>query len=466
MTTENKRKYDLIAPAVDSLLRYFDHQSLMNPTASTEPLHIAFEKLWSILTPLAPLAKNEEAKAIWIRIPRGTIEEYGNNFYSFEDAQAYGDVETYEEYEKLWQDEYPEDTVWYELTAVKSFHRDGSLRYYGITLGYKPVISALTEQAFGNREVFAEDAAIELCELILPAVQESIRLLQAGEYNRIVEEYLPYQFQTGVITRKELCEYVPEYKERDSDGLSEEKIRKFRDMLHSGVNDLSRIGRIKEFTANDFFNACKIGYEAIGKDCSGLSLPELYQRYADGRDEGLIGMGHGLNAGPGIDFNSSTAWNEWYYGKRGGGHPWEVIPGGNSTHMELYVIHDNDLLDYYLSSGKISQQEYDRKKACAGYYFTIAGVQRQFEAVSFYIALSEAGLPVILRDAEELLARFDATDYIGIVPHHLPTRYCEHLFPASYGKIIDFIHVDREEDPWFEKVEWLPEKPARLIEIS
>ena len=76
MTTENKRKYDLIAPAVDSLLRYFDHQSLMNPTTSTEPLHIAFEKLWSVLTPLAPLAKNEEAKAIWIRIPRGTIEEY------------------------------------------------------------------------------------------------------------------------------------------------------------------------------------------------------------------------------------------------------------------------------------------------------------------------------------------------------------------------------------------------------
>ena len=59
--------------------------------------------------------------------------------------------------------------------------------------------------------------------------------------------------------------------------------------------------------------------------------------YADGRDEGLTGQGHGLNAGPGIDFDSPAAWNDWYFGTRGGGHPWEVVPGGNSTHVELYV---------------------------------------------------------------------------------------------------------------------------------
>ena len=89
-------------------------------------------------------------------------------------------------------------------------------------------------------------------------------------------------------------------------------------------------------------------------------------------------------------------------------------------------------------------------------------MKRQFEAVSIYLALSSAGLPVIISGAEELLARFEATDYIGIVPHHFPTRYCESLFPEKYGTIIDFIHVYKNEDAWFEKIEWLPEEEAVL----
>ena len=99
----------------------------------------------------------------------------------------------------------------------------------------------------------------------------------------------------------------------------------------------------------------------------------------------------------------------------------------------------------------------------AGDYFAIVGIKRQFEAVSFYLALSSAGLPVIIGGAEELLARFEATDYIGIVPHHYPTRYCESLFPEKYGNMIDFTHVYKSEDTWFEQIEWLPEEEALLV---
>ena len=110
----------------------------------------------------------------------------------------------------------------------------------------------------------------------------------------------------------------------------------------------------------------------------------------------------------------------------------------------------------------INEKEYPMHQR--GYYFEIAGKYRQYEAVSFYIALSKAGFPVIIDDAQELLARFEAKDYIGVVPHDVPTRYCESRFPQEYGVIIDFYHVYEDEDPWIEKIIWLQEEPARLID--
>ena len=232
----------------------------------------------------------------------------------------------------------------------------------------------------------------------------------------------------------------------------------------SGINTEDKIGRIMSFTANDFFRACEIGYKAVGKDVSGYTLPDLYMHYADGRDEGLTGKGHGLNDGPGIDFSSPAAWDEWYFSKRGGGHPWEVIPGGNSTHMELFVRHDKDSLGWKHRLGKISDDEYEERMKTAGYYFEINGKHRPFESVTFYTALSAAGLPVILDDAEEILARFDGSDFVGIVPHHTIPKYCEGMFPKKYGNVIDFMHVyDDEMVKYKDDIEWLPEEPAQLL---
>lgn len=172
-----------------------------------------------------------------------------------------------------------------------------------------------------------------------------------------------------------------------------------------------------------------------------MSPADLYLKYADGRDEGLTGTGHGLNEGPGIDFDYAKAWDSWYFGARVGGHPWEVIRGGNSTHVSLYVRHDKS----------------------TGWYFEVAGKHRPFESVSFYTALSAAGLPVFLYDAKEILARFDGGDYIGIVPHSIIPKYCEEMFPDTYGRVIDFMHVfDEELKKYGKDIIWLPEDEAKL----
>ena len=456
-------KYKLVAPDIDRLLNCFE-RGFLNPSAPSEALCKAMDPLFEMLRKLAPLQKNDEAKAIWVRIPRGLIEDFG----SYEDMVSWGDVKNREEYEQYWLEEYPDPVCWYELVIAEAFHKDGSRWFRAVHFGNKPIINAHFDHDYSNENAGftnREEAAVALCSLLMEPVREAMRKLEEGTYNEFVETNLPYSFRKGVVLRSVLWEREPEWKESDLEGLPEETISAFRRLLNSGANDEDHIKRLNSMTANDFFRACAIGYEACGYKGTDLPPVDQYFLHGDGRDEGLSGRGHGLNAGPGIDFDDPAAWDEWYFHReQHGGHPWEVCRGGNSTHVDLRVMHDRRDLDFYYRTGEISEAEYQQKILSSGYYFLVGGTHRAAEAVRFYTALSTAGLPVILSDAEDIMTRFDGTGYVGIVPHSVPTRYCEDLFPEKYGDIIDFIHVYGDEMEKFgDAVEWLPEEEAKLI---
>lgn len=445
------------APTIDGLLRWFD-SGFLNSTVPSDRIKEAMDPLFEALKPLAPLKNNNEAKAVWIKIPRGDISDYD----SYEDMLEVGEVENYEEYEARWQEDYPDEYKWYELIIAESFNKDGTLVFRAVGLENVTIISAIMDKDTPeyNR---AEDAAVELCEYLTAAAKEAIEKLRDGSYNAEVNANLPYQFRTGVIHRSELWKKEPEQKKFDLEGLAPETLASFKSLLSAGRNDESAIGRLKTMTANDFYRACAIGYKACGYDGAELAPVDQYFAHADGRDEGLSGRGFGLNAGPGIDFDDPLAWEDWYFRReQHGGHPWEVIGGGNSTHVDLAVRHDRQTLDWKVRCGKMTEEE-AATHPC-GYYFLVAGKHRAKEAVEFYTALSAAGLPVILRDAEEILARFEGTDYVGIVPHSVIPKYCEGMFPAKHGPVIDFMHVYEEEIELFgDQIEWLPQEEAKLI---
>ena len=69
-----------------------------------------------MLSDLAPCSANDEAKVIWVEVPVGELSDYG----SFEEAKEYGEVETLEEFEREWREEYPGDFKWYHLVINKS----------------------------------------------------------------------------------------------------------------------------------------------------------------------------------------------------------------------------------------------------------------------------------------------------------------------------------------------------------
>ena len=202
----HETEYKLVAPHIDRLLGFFDRGHL-NPSGVTPKQEEAMKPLFEALAPLAPLKSNDEAKAIWLRIPRGDISDYT----PFEDLKEYGEVNTYEEYEQYWKDEYPDPIVWYRLVIVEGKNRDGVVDFKAVALGDKTLISAMMDRQ--GEMSYSDDAAIELCRLAADAAKESIELLRQGEYNKTVAESLPYQFRTGVIKRSVYWKYQNEDKE-------------------------------------------------------------------------------------------------------------------------------------------------------------------------------------------------------------------------------------------------------------
>ena len=442
----------LVAPNIDELLFHFD-RGWQNREKPTQELIDAMNPLFDALRDLAPFKKNDEAKGIWIVVPVGELSDYG----SFEDAKAYGEAETIEEFEQKWKEEYPDPVKWYRLTVAEN-KPDSRFKFKSVSIDNTNVIAADMENGVREEAWFKDEAQVELCQLLAEAAKQSMERLRAGTYNDFVAQNLPYQHRYGVIRRSDEWKVFPEERQRIWKGVGANTFLAFKSFVETNES----YGRIRSFTANDFFRACVIGYRACGYDLDGLSPSRAYLRYADGRDEGLTGTGHGLNEGPGIDFDDPQAWNEWYNGPRGGGHPWEVIRGGNSTHVDLYVEQDDDDVKSLFFSGQISKDEYKQRMSDSGYYFAVAGTNRPEEAVCFFVALREAGMPVTLYAAEEILARFEGTDYIGIVPHHVFPAYCGDMFPEEYGNVVDFMHVFSEEADLLPYITWIPEEPAYL----
>ena len=70
-------EYKLTAPNIDFLLDKFEDSS-MRPSMPSKELTSAMDRLFDVLHDLAPSKERSEEKSIWIRIPRGTIENYAS----------------------------------------------------------------------------------------------------------------------------------------------------------------------------------------------------------------------------------------------------------------------------------------------------------------------------------------------------------------------------------------------------
>ena len=115
-----------------------------------------------------------------------------------------------------------------------------------------------------------------------------------------------------------------------------------------------------------------------------------------------------------------------------------------------------------MQSEKLYQKEAERHSA--GYYYIVAGIHGIVKSVNLYTILRVAWIQAILSGGKKIMTRLDGTDYVGIVSHYSTWRDREEIIPETYGPIIVFMTVYKEDmEIYGDQIEWIPEEPAHLL---
>lgn len=417
----------LTAPEIRHYFGMLTHRASGNSndqTAYDAKTYQILNAIFDHIKQIAPRDGTTDVWDLWFQAPRGPIEKFGVYQEWLED----GEISSYEEFQEVWLSYFPDEECWYPFTAIER-QEDG---YRGIFFSHRIIIEQCGEPPTG----FPLDVH-EFAEWLLQSVDTCIEALREGRYNQFIDANLPVQHRTGTILRKNLWSVFPQNREEFLSGISEEDVDLFVKYIREREPDQQSIAAapLKEMSANDYFQACAIGYatnQYFGQD---KTPREQYYLHADGRDDGL-GK---------IDPNSPSAFLSWFTDQsRYGGHPWEIARGGNFTHISLYPQRSED-----------------------GFTFLLAGssTNRTIETVKFYLALRKAGLPVYIKDGPILADRLTGNEMIGIVPQGVIPVYCENLFPDE--RIISFMNLDDEKlDEVVRHCTWQPLPQVRLLPHS
>lgn len=239
--------------------------------------------------------------------------------------------------------------------------------------------------------------------------------------NRLVQKNYPLNRRLGFVPNALVRASLPDIYRIDKE-LGAAKMKKFIKLVESDYfRNEENITR-KSMTANDFFAYCKIAYLASQRKDDhmdkSLSGRKMYERYADGRDEGLLE----------IAADSKQEFADWIDGKHPkkttGGHPWEIRRGGNTTHIDLYV----------------SRPSYYQKE---GFKITLAGasIGRLKETICMFLAIHDANLPITIADPEGIRKRLLAQDNMGIIPCYQSLHRANQLFREDEA-VFDVLHFD------------------------
>lgn len=404
------------APSFDQLIRVAQSEKVVTDTDCIEKLLLIINEIGVL-----EIQGEDENRSIWIEMPRGIIEDYGD----YEEFLEEDIVSNYEEFVELWENDYPEKSKWYEF-SVSTYNKEHYFFVDSVLTFHVKTAEEMPIQIYYSSELIGwfYKIVLETLDLIKTDV---------AYYNEYRNSHLSFDRRFGKIYRKEYWSIFPEEGMTFQNHISKEDVLVLESIVNQSV-DSEMDQALKKLTAGDFFNYCRMGYEAndyFKVDKNNLSAVEMYKRMADGRDDGMTML----------DLDSEPAFLDWLRHKKGGGHPWEIFSGGNSTHISLYVRSTENGWQLVLDGS-----------SCV----------RVLETVKMSIALYKNHIPFILNKAEEILRMITGIDYIGIVPKTILPRYCGSHFPPE-EKIIDFMNLGFEKtEELIEKATWYPLREVRV----
>ncbi len=422
---------DFYAPEVKTVLYSLCERQLQLYDKSSKDL---LKKLFDEASGIEVMGE-DEMRMIWITADRGPVEAFADP-KSTVGRGRFREYRTMKELQESWLSFYPRPVCWFPLVVAR--YRDT------VSMSLMHQEPVFLDESFENEEYDRYgDILNPLLEWLIKKVKDAKEMMKAGTYNEWVEKELDISSRTGVIKRRDLWDAIPGSREAVLEELTDaeietflkhaEKLPKAKESAYSS-SAYPKTG-LKAMTANDYFERCMDGYKANHIFVDGKTPRQAYERWADGRCGRLLDL-------DGNDPDAFAAWlsNRYNNYKDMGSHPWEVIRGGNSTHVDFLPVQLDDGTYAYMLSGK----------------------HRLMEVVRFFNAVSEKDLPIGLYDANEIIAAVKGEDLVGIVPEGIFPRYCETLFEGQH--VIDFMRLHREdEEALLPYITWQHEQEAHLV---
>lgn len=173
----------------------------------------------------------------------------------------------------------------------------------------------VTIQSFGNFRIKKGDNETE--NFYRDVILETLRFVPIVKKDeRILQNIVPYDIRTGKIRGRYV---LNKPLSRHKKGI----------ILENYKGHIAKNLQIKDISLNEYLSVAAICYKgAYNKKAEDLTNLEMYNKWADGRDGGMLSI---------EDWDSKNSFEEWCHsGKYAGSHPFEIVFSWHRHGIHLY----------------------------------------------------------------------------------------------------------------------------------
>ena len=374
-------KHKLTLPIISGILYHHHHDDIFLDEKSNA-LMLEIQKELSVFEPI----EDDEARMIWLAIPRGTAEEwkaFDDNRYGRSDDEE----DSLASYQEAMEDEFPYEKEWFFL-VTSTYREDTFLKISDRDHRYV---------VFTNRSICDRSYPTDmswLLEPLLQMVKEQVSDIRKDPdaYNQYVAENLPYRQRSGKIKSKDLNRIIPKHRLKVKNRayciqIMKELIRR-KAVYESGTTDWGKQNVPAPFDTMSIRTFCK--YYRIADTIFWSKSKIKRSKKATGiEDDVEYYTSHGLHSGlDEYDVDSEEDFKRFakdHYGELG------------LSRMNVGAT------DYYVR---------DKWIISFGYSYSAYAA----EGLKIAVALYETGAPFIFYEAENLLHILEETGTVRISP--------------------------------------------------
>lgn len=182
----------------------------------------------------------------------------------------------------------------------------------------------VTVQSFGSFRIKKGDKDTE--KFYRNIISEALRFVPILKKDEtVLKKMIPYDIRTGKIKGRHILDNL----------LSQERKEI---ILQDYEKHVEKDLQVTETSLNEYLNVAAICYKSTyQKETENFSNLEMYKRWGDGRDGGMLSI---------KDWDSKKEFSEWYHsGEHAGSHPFEIVFSWHDHGIHLYP--PNEQSHYY-----------------------------------------------------------------------------------------------------------------------